>query len=120
MDRIIISGLRLQTIIGIHPHEQADAQVLMIHLEALISPDETRSAAQADDIDYCILDYACVREHIIDFAKQKRFQLVESFAHHLAESLLQRFSMASLQLQVLKPDAFDDTDGCGICIQRDR
>ncbi|MCB1828392.1 MAG: dihydroneopterin aldolase, partial [Coxiellaceae bacterium] len=87
MDTVFIKQLIVPTLIGVFPEERKAPQNLLIDLE--MSTD-VRPAAEDDDLTKTI-DYAAVRESIMQFAADSSFELVETFAERLAQHLNQHF-----------------------------
>lgn len=80
---------------------------------------DSRPACISDDIDHTI-DYATVRSSLIEFLRNRRFNLIETLANRCADFLLSQFAVRWLQLSVTKLSVFDDADGAGITIERVR
>ncbi len=114
-DIIFIQDLCCNTIIGILPHEKKNTQRLRINVELSIPKHD---AAITDDITSCPVNYAAVREHIVLFAANHNYELIESFAENLIMQLLKKFRCSSITLEVAKLDIFTDTKACGIRITR--
>ncbi|QTS83577.1 dihydroneopterin aldolase [Coxiella endosymbiont of Amblyomma nuttalli] len=117
MDKLFIRNLRVLAWVGIFPYEKIAAQTVL--LDIVFSVD-TKYAASSDDLKHTI-DYASIRESIIEFLNQNRFNLVETLADRCANFLLNRFSIQWLQLSVTKLFVFDDAQGgAGVIIERMR
>ena len=115
MDKIFIHQLKISAIIGILPHEQTTPQDILIDLE--VSTD-IRKAAQRDDIRLTV-DYAAMREAIINHAKNTHYQLIETLAENLAQLILKKFNTDGLRLQIIKtPADIMDVEGVGVIIER--
>lgn len=103
--------------VGVLPHEKIAAQT--ISLDIIFSVD-TERAAISDDLKHTI-DYASVRESVIEFLNQHQFNLIETLADRCASFLVNRFDIQWLQLSVTKLLIFDDVHGgTGIIIERMR
>nr|WP_284698262.1 dihydroneopterin aldolase [Coxiella burnetii] len=114
VDKLFIRNLRVPAQVGILPHEKAEKQILSIDIVYHIN---AKQAALSDEILHTI-DYASVRENLIHFLNDHRFNLIETLAERCADFLLTRFKMSWLQLSITKPSIFDDADGAGIIIER--
>ncbi|ABX77414.1 dihydroneopterin aldolase [Coxiella burnetii] len=114
MDKLFIRNLRVPAQVGILSHEKAEKQILSIDIVYHIN---AKQAALSDEILHTI-DYASVRENLIHFLNDHRFNLIETLAERCADFLLTRFKMSWLQLSITKPSIFDDADGAGIIIER--
>ena len=66
-------------------------------------------------------NYAAVADHIKNVVGQTQFFLLETWAEHLAQSLLELFKLASLTLTITKhPLDMSDVAGVGVTIERHR
>jgi dihydroneopterin aldolase len=113
-DVVFITGLEVETVIGIHPWEREMRQALRLDVE--LGVDVARAAA-ADDIQ-AALDYGAVAQALVEFGAQHRFNLIETFAARAAEMLHQRFAVARLKLTLHKPGALREADEVGVRIER--
>lgn len=116
MDKIFIRGLEVQTTIGIHAWEQAAPRPLLLDLDIGA---ETRDAAASDHIRDAV-DYHAVAETCIQFARETRVQLLETFGERLARRLFESYAFLSLRLAVHKPGAVGGAQSVGIEIERRR
>ena len=114
MDRLFIHNLRVSVQVGILSHEKVGKQFVSINI--IFSIDAKR-AALSDDVRHTI-DYGSVREDLIHFLNDHRFNLIETMAERCADFLLMRFKMSWMQLSITKSTIFDDADGAGIIIER--
>lgn len=113
-DIITLNKLRVLASIGILPHERAAPQEIEITVR--YATDAAPLAIQ-DDIQEAI-NYAEVREQMIQFAQSQHFNLIETLAEKSAQLLLARFSLTWVQITVCKPDIFPDAQGVFICVER--
>lgn len=116
-DIIFLHELIVDTTIGILDAEKTQTQRVKIDIEIAIPQ---HNAATTDHIDSCPVNYAAVRETILDFAQNHQLELVESFAEELARLILQKFNCLALTLSIAKMDIFADTAGCGVRIYREK
>ena len=115
MGTVFIDKLCVECVIGIHAHERATRQRLLISVELDM---DFRAAAAADDIDTA-MDYVAVRELIETTAINGRFQLIETLAERLAEALMEE-PVSNVRIEIQKPSALPGTSGVGVRTQRDR
>jgi dihydroneopterin aldolase len=112
INQIFISGLKLETIIGIHAHEKLSPQQLSLDLT--LTMDTTKAGKSdhlADTIDYDVL-IKCIHTWV----NTKKFQLIEALAHHLVDQLLMTFDIQQVELRLSKfPDGLS-VDRTGIMI----
>ncbi|MBS0289014.1 MAG: dihydroneopterin aldolase [Proteobacteria bacterium] len=116
MDKIIISDIKLNTLIGIKAWEKQTPQNL--HLDLVMATDAKR-AAENDDIKDAI-DYENVLQHILVFIQEHHFQLLETLAEHLADELLTHFATAWVQITLHKPGALAQAKNVAITIERQK
>ncbi|WP_136066183.1 dihydroneopterin aldolase [Modicisalibacter radicis] len=114
MDRVLIEGLAVETVIGVYAWERSIRQRLSLDLELAT---DIRPAAAGDDLGHT-LDYAAISARIGEFAAHSHFQLVETFAEHLAALLREEFAIAWLRLTVRKPGAVAEASTVGVRIER--
>ncbi|WJN60059.1 dihydroneopterin aldolase [Pseudomonas sp. SO81] len=116
MDKVFIEGLEVDTLIGAYDWERGIRQCLLLDLTFAW---DIRPAAATDDLSKA-LDYAAVHQHVQVFAATAQFELVETFAERLAESLLAQFGAPWLRLKVTKPGANPAARAVGVEIERSR
>ena len=116
MDRISIEALRVNTIIGIHPHEQAGKQPVVINID--IFTDFTAAAASDDIADTA--SYGDVARAVTAFVESSRLNLVETLAERIAGLLLDRFNIDHVIVRVAKPQAVANADTISVTIERQR
>lgn len=116
MDKVFIRGLEVRTVIGIHGWEQQAPRPLILDLEMGA---ETREAASSDHIRDAV-DYAAVAQTAVQFGKESRMQLLETFAERLARKLFELYPIQTLRLRIDKPGAVPGLQSVGVEIQRER
>ena len=111
-ETIHVEGLRVNCIVGVHPHEREREQALVI---SLAFPFDFSAAAQGEVLD-ATLDYSAVTREAAAFVQQGRFQLLETLARGLGTRLCERFDLPSIRLHVRKPGALADADGAAVSL----
>lgn len=114
MDTILINELSLPCTIGVHAFEKKVTQNLKLNLEFGI---DCQAAAKNDHIQDTI-DYSAISQRILDFAKDTRFNLIETLGEEIAKLLLNEFSINWLRLQLIKPGAIPGAKHVQVCIER--
>jgi len=114
MDRIFLSELKVETIIGYYEWERQVKQTVLIDLE--FSTD-VAAAAKHDDISRT-LNYKSIAKRTLAFAGESRFHLLETLAEQLAEILVREFDLAWLKITLHKPGAIRNSSDVGIVIER--
>ncbi len=113
MNRIFVKELELQMSIGIYEAEKQTKQRVLVSAFLDI---ETNSA-NSDDIKDTV-SYEDVVNTIKTLAAARRYNLVESFAEEIAAACLKDKRVATIELEIIKPDIFKDAAGVGIRIIR--
>jgi len=114
MDIIFIDGLRVDTLIGIYPREQAMAQTIELDLQIGAS---TASAGATDDIRDTI-NYAEVVERLRAELGARHFNLLEKLAEHVAIVLLEDYSASWVRVSVAKVGVMRGVRRVGVVIER--
>lgn len=116
MDIIFIDELRLPTLIGIYPREQAMAQTIEMSLQIGTS---TANAGNSDDIKDTI-DYAVVVERLRADLAAQHFHLLEKLAEHVASLLLNDFGAIWVRVSIAKLGMMRSVRRVGVTIERSR
>ena len=114
MDRIFVTDLRVDAIVGIWDWERAMTQSVSIDLEMAW---DIRPAAAQDDIDRT-LDYRAVAKRVAAFVEESRFRLIETMAEQIAELIRQEFGVSWLKVSIHKPSAVRGARDVGVRIER--
>ena len=114
MDKIFLSELKVDTIIGIWEWERRIRQTVIIDLE--MSADIARAAATDEVAD--TLNYKSVAKRIQDFVAESSFQLVETLAENIAAIIRDEFDVAWVKVRVNKPGAIRGSKDVGVLIER--
>ena len=115
MGTLFIRSLPVDCIIGIHPFERGSHQRLEISLTVTA---DFRQAAENDDIAQAI-DYTALAARIETFAQQGKFHLIETLVERLADELFEP-PMETLEIEVMKPAALEQTRQVGVLTHRTR
>lgn len=114
MDRIFISNLQIDAIIGIYAHERTTPQRVVLDLE--MSADIGR-AARSENIDNA-LNYKELSDRLVAFVQDSEFQLIETLAEHIASIVREEFNVQWVRLTLHKPDALAGSTDVGVIIER--
>ena len=114
MDKIILTDLRINAIIGIWDWEKRNPQTITIDLEMLT---DIKKASQSDSIKDA-LDYKAVSKRVKQFIQESQFNLIETLAENVAKIILEEFDVQWLKLKISKPFAIRDSKNIGVCIER--
>ena len=113
-DKVFISGLRVDTVIGVYDWEREIRQTVVIDLEMTC---DCARAAETDSV-ADTLDYKAIGKRTIGFVQASEYHLVEALAHRLAETLVGEFGIRWLRLKVDKEGALRGARGVGVIVER--
>ncbi|WJG08779.1 dihydroneopterin aldolase [Aliiglaciecola sp. LCG003] len=99
MDKIIIQGLQVKSLIGVYEWERKTKQSLLIDVE--IGMDLSKAALSDKVAD--TLDYAALALAIEELANNSSFELLESLAGHIINHLFTYNGVYKIRLSVTKP-----------------
>jgi dihydroneopterin aldolase len=116
VDRIFLTALSAEAIIGIYDWEREVRQRLEIDLEMWV---DLTAAVQSDSIDDT-LNYKLVAKRVLAFVQESRYRLVEALAGEIARILLAEFPVARVRVTVHKPGAVRHSRDVGVIIERSR
>ncbi|MGB5510580.1 MAG: dihydroneopterin aldolase [Woeseiaceae bacterium] len=114
MDKIFLTELKVDTIIGIWEWERKIRQTVIIDLE--MSADIAKAAA-TDSVEDT-LNYKSVAKRIQGFVGDSSFQLVETLAERIAGIIREEFGVQWVKVRVNKPGAIRGSRDVGILIER--
>ena len=114
MDRIFISALSAEAIIGIYDWEREVKQRLEVDLEMWMD----LSAAGKSDAIEDTLNYKSVAKRVLAFVESSRFRLVEALAAEIARIVLEEFRIARVRVTVHKPGAIRHSRDVGVVVER--
>src|SRR5882672_7744627 len=108
MDRIFLSELKVETIIGYYDWERQVRQTVLVDLELAT---DVAAAAVHDDIRRT-LNYKNVAKRTLQFVGESEF--------HLLATLVREFDLAWLKVTLHKPGAIRSSRDVGIVMERRR
>ncbi len=118
-DVIELRGLRLAGVVGVLPHEQAQAQPLEVDLDLHLDLGHAgRSDALGDTADYGAL--CDVAERVVTTTS---YALLEALAEHLATAVLDtdvRIEQVTVAVRKLRPPVAQQLSTSGVRITRGR
>jgi len=116
MDRILITALTADAVIGIYDWEREVKQRLEIDLEMSL---DLRAAGRSDAIEDT-LNYKSVAKRVLAFVEASSFRLVEALAGEIARIVLEEFKVDRVRVTVHKPGAIRHSRDVGVVIERGR
>lgn len=117
MATISIKKLRVDTIIGIYPHELKQKQPLIFDVDMQCSIDKVAETDRITDA----LDYAAVAQRIETMVESNDKKLLEGLIKNIAEALIEEFRLIEhLSITVRKPQAIANAAYSSIAYQLSR
>ncbi|MFC4700417.1 dihydroneopterin aldolase [Glaciecola siphonariae] len=116
MDKVIIQGLTLYSLIGVYDFERHQKQRV---LADLVLYTQLHKAGQSDDVNDT-LDYGKIAERLSDIADKASFKLLEALGQAMVDAIFAEFPVDKLELTLTKPDILDNADNVGVCFCRER
>jgi len=114
MDKIFLSSLSVECIVGIWEWERRVKQTVIIDIEMAA---DIRKAAASDHIEDTI-DYKKVAKALLAFVGESQFQLVETLTERIAELIVTRFGVSWVKVRLNKQGAIRGARDVGIQIER--
>jgi dihydroneopterin aldolase len=114
MDRIFITALTTEAVIGIYDWEREVKQRLEVDLEIW---KDLRAAGASDAIEDT-LNYKSVAKRVLAFVEASSFRLVESLADQIARIVLEEYQVARVRVTVHKPGAIRHSRDVGVVVER--
>jgi len=114
MDKIFLSGLRVDAMIGIYPDERVSSRPVEIDLEIGVPGERVFESGDVADT----IDYAAVSERIRAELGQVRFGLLEEMSQAIAEIVLEEFGSPWVRVTIVKTGILGDGIKVGVSIER--
>ena len=119
MGTVGIKQLKVQTIIGLLPHERIYPQLLLLDIEMTVHfeqciQDHTEDLSQS-------VDYSEVAKNLTKWIQESKFELIESIALEGTKRLLHSFpNIEHCKITVLKPEAIPEAEAAMVSWKRSR
>ena len=114
MDKIFLTELNVECIVGIWDWERRVKQTVVIDVEMAA---DIRRAAATDHIDDAI-DYKRVSKRLLQFVGDSQYQLVETLTEQIARVIVTEFGVAWVKVRLNKRGAIRGARDVGIEIER--
>ncbi|NLA24125.1 MAG: FolB domain-containing protein [Bacteroidales bacterium] len=101
MEIIYIRDLLLRTEVGFNPHEIGKKQDLIINISIYFDLQGEEISDNPDEA----LDYRAICKYVIEKIESKKFNLIESVANDVAQSLLENDRIKKVDVTIDKPHA---------------
>lgn len=116
---VFVRGLELQARLGVHPHEKAAPQRIIIGVELAVEDAHAPGGVGQDDLRR-VVDYGRVVHAARAVVAEGHILLVETLAERIAMAALADPRVRRVRVGVEKPDAFPDVASVGVVIERTR
>ena len=113
-DKIFLTALRTECIVGIWDWERKVKQPVVIDLEMAC---DIRKAALSDHIDDTV-DYKKVSKRLLSFIGDSQYQLVETLTENIAKIVITEFDVPWVRVRLNKQGAIRNSRDVGILIER--
>lgn len=114
MDKIFLSALTTECIVGIWDWERRVKQRIVLDIEMA---SDIRRAAASDRIEDT-LDYKKVSKRILAFVEASQYQLVETLTEQIARLIVLEFGVSWVRVRLNKQGAIRGARDVGIEIER--
>lgn len=116
---VFVRGLELRALLGVHPHEKAAPQRVVVGVELAVRDEAAPSGVGEDDLRRTP-DYGAVVRAARTIVAEGHTLLVETLAERLALAALADPRVVRARVSVEKPDAFAEAAGVGVLVERTR
>ena len=114
MDKVYITDLKINALIGIYEWERRIRQPIRIDIEMGW---DNQIPAKSDSIEDT-LNYKSAAKLVCAYVKKSEFQLVETLSENIASLLLKEFKLPWVKITLGKPGAVTGSKEVGVIIER--
>lgn len=112
----MIQGLKVETLIGVYDWERERTTELIVDITIHAN---LQKAMESDDV-HDTIDYAAVADAVKDVGKQSQFELLEALGNAILDTLLQRFPIARVAVEIEKPGILPDAQRVAVNMAKER
>lgn len=116
MDKIIIQGLQVNSLIGVYEWERKAKQPLLVDVELSL---DLSTAAASDNIQHT-LNYAAIANDLNIIAEKSQFELLEALAGSFINNLLAYKGVTRVMVTITKPKILDNAQAVSVQLCRDK
>ena len=102
--RFLLEGLECACRIGAYDHERLGPQRVVIDAEIMLADDSEPTTDRLEDA----LNYDVIRTTILDIATSRHFDLQETLARAIFDSLAALAGVTAVRVRTAKPEAYED------------
>ncbi|MAZ45091.1 MAG: hypothetical protein CMD74_00110 [Gammaproteobacteria bacterium] len=114
MKAILIKGLLIEAVVGIHEYERNMEQPIRINLEMEV--DEFPNNHDFNETKF--VDYAEIAARIEELIITSKFYLLETMATKIADTLLEKYPISNVSIEIEKPNAITRANSAGVKLIR--
>jgi len=114
MDKIYIRDLALRCIIGVYPEERREKQDLVVNVTMGA---DLQKAGETDRLRDTV-DYKKIKQQIVAFVEESRFELIEAIAEGIADLCLKDKKIRNATVTIDKPGALRFARSAAVEINR--
>ena len=115
-DRIVLEGVDVEALIGVHEWERGAKRPLRVDLELVC---DLAEAAATDRLE-CTVDYFDLTRRVKELCATSRFRLIEALAGEIARTCLESPRVRAVKVTVRKPGAVEGVGGVAVVLERGR
>lgn len=108
--RILLESLEVDADIGFHEFEVGTPQRLMVNVEVWLED----AATPADDDPARAWNYDFLRSEVVEIASRQRYNLQETLARAIFDSIAAFRGVREVRVRLSKPDVYADAAGVGV------
>lgn len=116
---VFVHGLTVQARLGVHGHEKARSQRVVIDVDLAVRDAHAPSGEGPDELSR-VVDYAAVAATARRIACAGHVRLAETLAERIALALLADERVVVARVGVQKPDVLTDVTTVGVVVERTR
>lgn len=115
MDKIIINGLSVNSLIGVYDWERESETTLIVDLCLEL---DLSKPARSDDVADTV-DYAHVAELVASVASDSKFELLEALADSMITAVMQKYPVLKGMVRITKPGILPNAQNVAIELNRE-
>ncbi|WP_248291546.1 dihydroneopterin aldolase [Neoroseomonas marina] len=116
---VFVRGLTVQALLGVHAHEHAQPQRVVIGVDLAVRDPHAPSSEGPDELSR-VVDYGAVAATARRIAAAGHVRLAETLAERIAVALLNDDRVLVARVSVEKPDVLADVTSVGVVVERTR
>lgn len=116
---VFVRGLTVQALLGVHAHEEAAPQRVVIGIELAVRDADAPMGEGPDELSR-VVDYGAVAATARRIASAGHVRLAETLAERIAVALLADARVVRARVSIEKPDVLPDVTTVGVVVERTR